>query len=160
MRRSTIILTSVLAVMVLLAGVFWMGGTLSARMEAVTAGAADYPEAFESIKSVVEAGAAPQELGEPLPEEASLCRLEDVTLSLYNPGLISAEWVSVTVEAAPGDVAVYSLTGEGDTIPGRSTGTLNLKLIARSDAPDARTYRVEYYVFGVKRTLRVRRVES
>ena len=67
-----------------------------------------------------------------------------------------AEWVSVSVEGAPGDVAVYAVTGEGDTVPGRSTGSVNLKIVSRSDGSRERVYHVEYYVFGMRRRVSVR----
>ena len=155
MHKSTMALGGALILLTLTAVLFLAGGTLSARMERVTANAADYPSAFAAIREVVDSGGAPQSLGESLPEDPARCRLEDVTLSLYNPGLVSAEWVSVTVQPLPGDVAVYSVTGEGDTVPARSTGTVNLKLVSASGAGEIRTYIIEYYVFGMKRTVRL-----
>ena len=156
MHRSTMALAGVLGFLTLLAILFLVGGTLSARVEAATAGAAEYPEAWAAVRDELSVGGAPQVFGEALPEDAAACRLEDVTLWLYNPGLISAEWVSVSVEGAPGDVAVYAVTGEGDTVPGRSTGSVNLKIVSRSDGSRERVYHVEYYVFGMRRRVSVR----
>ena len=156
MHKSTLALGVILIFLMVSAALFLAGGTLSGHLEKTTAVASDYPEAYKQISEVVSSGGAPQLLGEPLPEDPALCRLEDVTLSIYNPGLISAEWVSAKAVAGPGDVAVYSVTGEGDAIPGRSTGIMNLKLIAKTEAAQERVYRLEYYVFGMKRHVEIR----
>lgn len=153
MRKSTIILISVFALLLLCAALFLLGGTLSAEVSAVTAPADKYPRAFASIQQILRSDAAPQRFSDALPADAAACRLEDVTLTLTNHGLMDAEWVSVSVEPAPGDIAVYSITGEGDTIPARGRGTVNLKLIASASETGARTYRIEYYVYGMKRVI-------
>ena len=156
MQRSTIALASVLALLAVLAVAFLWGGTLSARVEAATALASDYPEAYTAVRDELTVGGAPQLFSRPLPDDPALCRLEDVTLTLYNPGLIAAEWVSVSVEGADGDVAVYAVTGEGDTVYARSAGTLNLKIVACADGQRDRVYHVEYYVFGMRRRVSAR----
>lgn len=155
MRKSTMILGTVFLIMAMLAALFLAGGTLSAKVETMTAIASDYPKAYASIKNVLAAG-APQEFSEALPEDPSDCRLEDVTITLSNRGLFPAEWISVNVEGAPGDVAVYSITGEGSNIPGRSVGTVNLKLVSLAEAAWPRVYHIQYYVFGMKRSIDVR----
>ena len=155
MHKSTLALGVILNFLMVSAALFLAGGTLSGHLEKTTAVASEYPEAYKQISEVVFSGGAPQLLSEPLPEDPALCRLEDVTLSIYNPGLISAEWISVKAIGGPGDVAVYSVTGEGDSIPGRSTGIMNLKLISKTDAAPERAYRLEYYVFGMKRHVNV-----
>jgi len=155
MPKSTLVLGIVFALLVTLAGLFLLGGTLSAQVEAVTASASDYPAALESIRAIVEGGQAPQYFDEPLPADAAQCQLENVTITLSNRGLIDAEWLSVTVDGAPGDIAVYSISGESDTVAARTLGTLNLKLISLKSGAGSRVYHVEYYVYGMKRTLAV-----
>ncbi|GEM_PF-2209814 len=156
MARSTMILGAVLAVMVLCGAVFLLGGGLSARLDVMTAGAAEFPKAYQSIRDIVASDAAPQRFDAPLPDDPAACRLEDVTITLYNRGLIDAEWVSVSVEGAQGDIAVYSVSGEGDTIPARGSGIVNLKLISHAGGGTDRAYRVQYYVYGMKREIVVR----
>ena len=156
MHRSTIALASALALLALLAVAFLAGGTLSARVEAATALASDYPEAFAAVREQLAVGGAPQTFAQPLPDDPALCRLEDVRIALYNPGLVPAEWVSVSVEGAAGDVAVYAVAGEGDTVYARSAGSVNLKIVSRSDGGRDRTYWVEYYVFGLRRRIAAR----
>ena len=56
-------------------------------------------------------------------------------------------------DAQPGDIAVYSLTGEGSDVPARGTGQVNLKLITTAKDVDGRGVALEYYVHGMKRTL-------
>ena len=152
MRKSTLMLGTLLAL--LLAGgiVFLAGGTLSGSVSVASADAAAYPRAYEAIAEVLASGGAAQRFSEPLPEPES-CRLEVVTLNLHNPGLVSAEWLSVSVDGAAGDVAVYSVEGEGGNISGRGDGSLTLKIVARADGAGDRRYEVQYYVFGMKRTL-------
>ena len=54
-----------------------------------------------------------------------------------------------------GDVAVYSLTGEGSSIPALSTGQVNLKLITSVSESVPREITIRYYVFGMQRTVRI-----
>ena len=156
MGKSTMILGAVLALLVMAAGLFLMGGTLSAKLDVMTATGSDYPKAYASIVRIVESDTAVQRFSEPLPADPAGCRLEDVTITLNNRGLFDAEWVSVSVDGAPGDIAVYSIAGEGGTIPARGTGTVNLKLVSNAGGTGTRTYRLQYYVYGMKRTISVR----
>lgn len=160
MRRSTALLASILLILVALAALFLIGGTLSARVSAVTAGAEAHPQAFESIQRVLAAGAEPQRFAEGLSGEAADYRLEDVTIHLANRGLVAAEWLYVEAEGAPGDIAVYSVTGEGGGVAARSSGSVNLKLISRKGVSGERVYHIQYYVYGMKRTVDVRQAVS
>lgn len=153
MRKSTLML-AVLFVLLLMCGILFLaGGTLSGSVSVAATSASEYPQAFESIGQVLASGGTAQRFSEAMPANAEDCRLEVVTLSLHNPGLVSAEWLSVSVEGAAGDVAVYSVDGEGDTVPGRGDGSLTLKIVARADGAGDRRYQVQYYVFGMKRSL-------
>ena len=122
-----------------------------------TANAADYPEAYGSIRSLLESGSAPQTFeGAALGEEAARYTLVDVNLRLTNRGLFPAEWLDIRAEAAQGDIAVYALTGEGSDVPARDSATVNLKLITTAPADAMRDIRIQYYVYGMKRTITVR----
>ena len=68
MRKSTMILGSVFLVMAMLTALFLTGGTLSARLDVMTASAAEYPKAYASILSVLSTG-APQLFANALPED-------------------------------------------------------------------------------------------
>ena len=155
MRKSTMILGSVFLIMAMLCVLFLVGGTLSANVDVMTANAAEYPKAYASIQSVLQSG-APQLFSEELPDDPAQCRLEDVTITLSNRGLFPAEWISVNVEGAPWDVAVYSITGEGNTVAGRSVGTVNLKLVSLAGSGWPRVYHIQYNVFGMKRSIDVK----
>lgn len=159
MHKSTMILGTVFLLLAMLTALFLAGGTLSASVDVMTANGAEYPKAYAQIQGVLASG-APQVLFQPLPEDPAACRLEDVTITLKNRGLIPAEWISVNVAGAPGDVAVYSVTGEGSSVGGRSVGTVNLKLVSLANADPARTYNIQYYVFGMKRSIRVAAIDS
>ena len=156
MKRLTSILFITLLVLAAFAFLFLAGGTLKAELSPVSAAATEYPQVFESIRVVLESGAAPQVFAEGVPDAPDGLRLEDVTITLSNRGIFDAEWVSVEVAPAPGDLAVYSLSGEGSTIRARTIGTINLKLLSRMDVSGPRTYRVQYYIYGTKRTVTLR----
>ena len=154
MRKSTMILGTVFLILAMAAALFLVGGALSAKVDVMTASGAEYPKAFASIQGVLQTG-APQLFSNPLPEDPAACRLEDVTITLSNRGLFPAEWISVSVDGAPGDIAVYSITGEGSTVYGRSAGTVNLKLVSLAAQSGSRAYRIQYYVYGMKRHIDV-----
>ena len=156
MRKLTVLLSFILLLMLAFAGYFYAGGTLRAQPYVQTAAAADYPEAFAYIRSLIASGAAIQVFDDtPLAEDPSLYTLADITVSLSNRGLFPAEWLDVRANAAPGDIAVYALTGEGGNVDARGAAQVNLKLIttARADAP--RSIAIQYYVHGMKREITV-----
>lgn len=157
MKKLTLLLCVVLVVLLGLAMVFYVGGTLSARPSAHAASAADYPEAYGAIRGVLASGAAPQLFADPaLPESPDGYTLVDITIDLYNRGLFRAEWLDVTVAGAPGDVAVYSLSGEAGDIDARGAGQINAKLITAAAADAARSFEIQYYVYGMKRSITVK----
>lgn len=155
MKKSTAILGGVLLLMLTFAALFTIGGMLTGKVHTAEANAGDYPRPWAAIRALYAADEMPQRFGTALPEDASACRLEDVTITLYNRGFFDAEWVSVSVEGAAGDIAVYSITGEGGTVAARSYADLNLKLIARADERGIRRYRIQYYVYGMRQEITV-----
>ena len=143
----------ILVLILAFCGFFYTGGTLQAQVSSITASAAEYPDAFSSIRSVIATGTAPQVFtADPLdsPENYSLV---DVSISLTNRGIFDAEWLNIQAEGITGDVAVYSLSGDGSDIPARSTGQVNLKLITRAPAESLRNLSIQYYVYGISRTI-------
>lgn len=155
MKKLNIFLLVVLVLLAALAVWFYVGSNLGAEVHTVTAAAADHPDAFASIRSVLSSGSAPQQFAGGVPESADGCTLADITITLTNAGLFPAEWVDVAVTGLPGDIAVYSLTGEGSDVPGRGTGRINLKLITTEAAGTPHTITLRYYVYGLPRTLTV-----
>ena len=154
MRKLTAALSILLVILLGFAAWFYLGGTLRSEVAAQSAPAADYPEAFGAVRALIEAGAAPQILsGGGLSEDPSPYTLVDINVTLTNRGLFPAEWLHIRAEGAPGDVAVYAVTGEGTDIAARDSGTVNLKLVttAASDAP--RSIVIQYYVHGMKREI-------
>ena len=152
MKKLNVFLLIVLLLMIAFDVYFFAGGALRVESSVITA---EHAEAFASIRSVLSSNAAPQRFADALPESAEGLTLVDVTLTLTNPGLFPAEWLDLTVSPADGDVAVYSLTGEGGDVPGRSTATVNLKLLTAAGSA-SRTVSIQYYVFGLTRTVTVR----
>ena len=59
------------------------------------------------------------------------------------------------VEGVAGDIAVYSLTGQGTDVSARSSAQINLKIITRAPAGTARAAIISYYVYGMQRTVEV-----
>ena len=155
MKKRTIILAVIFALLALSLSVYFIGGTLSARVQVITAPASDYPEAYKSIVNVIESGSAPAYFAQEDLSDISRYTLMDITIHLTNPGFFPAEWLDITTGGVPGDIAVYSLTGAGSTIDARSGGQVNLKLITSANAGTPRAYTIDYYVLGMKRSVRV-----
>lgn len=155
MKKLNVFLLIVLLVLIALTVWILAGSHLSTEANIITASAAEHPDAFASIQNVLASGSAPQQFTGDLPQSADGCTLVDVTVTLTNSGLLPAEWLDAAMIAQPGDIAVYSLTGEGTDIPGRSTGQINLKLITTESANTPHTITLRYYVFGMLRTLTV-----
>ena len=157
MRKLTALLVVILVLLAGFAAWFYMGGTLRAQVSAQTARAADYPEAYGAIRSLLASHSAPQAFMDPsLPEDPSGFTLVDVNVTLTNRGLFPAEWLDIRAEAADGDIAVYALTGEGSDVPARDSATVNLKLITTAPTDARRSIRVQYYVHGMKREITAR----
>lgn len=157
MKKLTLLLSVVLVVLLGIVMVFYVGGTLSARPSVHSAAAADYPEAYKSIRGVLDSGAAPQVFdGAALPESPDGVSLVDVTIDLNNRGLFPAEWLDARAVPVPGDIAVYSLSGVGSDVDARGVGQANLKLVTTADPAVQRFFEVQYYVYGMKRSLTVR----
>ena len=156
MKKLTLLLSLVLILLLGLAVYFFIGGTLSARPSVQTASAADYPEVFNSVRGLVESGAVSQLLDTaPLGDDPSRYTLVDITIDLFNRGMFAAEWLDIRVEGVPGDVAVYSLTGEGSDIEARGSGQVNLKLITAAAPDTPHRCVIQYYIYGMKRTIAV-----
>lgn len=155
MRALNIFLTIVFVILLAFVGLFFWGGTLDVQTNVMTAPAADHPDAFASIQSILSANAAPVRWCGDVPASADGVTLVDMTLTLTNNGFLPAEWLDVEIAPANGDIAVYSLSGETADVPARSAGQLNLKLITRADSNTQRTVTVSYYVYGMKRTVEV-----
>ena len=153
MKKLNFFLLIVLLVLIALTVWILAGSHLSAEAHIITASAAEHPDAFASIQNVLASGSAPQQFTGDLPQSADGCTLVDVTVTLTNSGLLPAEWLDAAVIAQPGDIAVYSLTGEGTDIPGRSTGQINLKLITTAAPGIQRTVEIHYYIFGMLRSI-------
>lgn len=134
---------------------FYSGGTLLAQVSSLNADAAEYPDAFESIRSILSTDTAPQTFSGDTLDDASNFRLVDVNISLTNRGIFDAEWLNIQLSPAVGDVAVYSISGNGTDVAARSTGQINLKLITRAPADSRRSVSIQYYVYGISRTIKV-----
>lgn len=156
LKKLALVLAVILALMLGFAALFYYGGELEAEAHVAVARAADHPEAFEAVRAIVENGAAPQTFdGAPL-GDVSRYLLVDVNIDLGNRGFFPVEWLDLRVEPAAGDVAVYSLAGEGGSIAPRTLDRVNLKLITAAAPDAARAVRIQYYVYGMKREIEVR----
>lgn len=143
----------ILVLILAFCGFFYTGGTLQAQVSSISASAAEYPDAFSSIRSVIATGTAPQVFTADALDSPENYSLVDVSITLTNRGVFDAEWLNIQVEGITGDVAVYSLTGDGSDVAARSTGQVNLKLITRAPAQSLRNISIQYYVYGISRTI-------
>ena len=155
MRPITFILSMILVLMLAFGIYCYVGSNLQANVSCISASAADYPEAFESICAIIERDAAPQSFSDETLGDASAYSLVDISVTLRNRGLFAAEWLNIQFAGAAGDIAVYSLTGDGTDVAARSTSQINLKLITRADQQTARTLTIQYYVYGISRTIQI-----
>ena len=155
MKPITAILSLILALMLAFCAFFYVGSTLQASATCISANAAEYPEAFESIRSIIERDAAPQRFSTDPLDDAANYTLVDVTVSLRNRGLFDAEWLNIQLTGVTGDIAVYSLTGDGSDVAARSAGQVNLKLITRAGQQATRSLSIQYYVYGISRTINI-----
>ena len=153
MRPATFLFTMILVLILAFCGFFYTGGTLQAQVSSISASAAEYPDAFSSIRSVIATGTAPQVFTADALDSPENYSLVDVSITLTNRGVFDAEWLNIQVEGITGDVAVYSLTGDGSDVAARSTGQVNLKLITRAPAQSLRNISIQYYVYGISRTI-------
>lgn len=152
MKKVNVFLTVVLVVMLAFIAYFIVSGTLRPQAAIAAAPAMDHLDVCESIQNIIDSGTAPQQF-QPLPATPEGCTLEDVTITLTNPGMFAAEWIDITVEPAEGDIAVYSVTGETSSLRPRSSGQVNLKLLTTAPEGTTRTVRLSYYVFGMPREI-------
>ena len=154
MKKLNILLMIILILLLAFVAYFFIGGTLHAQAYVATAPASDYPDVCKSITSIVNSGAAPQQFTE-LPSSPDGCTLADITISITNPGLFDAEWIDIIVTPAEGDIAVYSMTGETTDLAARTAGQLNLKLVTSAPAGTTRSIKLNYYEFGMLRSVTV-----
>lgn len=156
MKPLNVFLSLLLVLALGFIGFFFFAGELDPTVTRITARADEHPEAFASIRNVVLSDAAPQVFSYEEIKGAGNYGLVDVNISLANRGLFPAEWLNITVNGAPGDVAVYSLTGQGSDVPARSASSINFKLISRASEDAPRSATIQYYVFGISRTITVK----
>jgi len=155
LKPATVIFSLILILILAFCAFFYTGGTLQAQAGSLTASAAEYPEAFNSIRSIVSTGTAAQVFSGDALDDPANYSLVDVNISLTNRGIFDAEWLNIQMQGVTGDIAVYSLSGDGTDVGARSTGQVNLKLITRAPAGSRRSVSIQYYVYGISRTIKV-----
>jgi len=154
MRRFPTFLCTVFCLCALFTIYFFLGGTLVGDAAIMSAPASEYPEAFSVIDRMVQQGACPQATGTEALGDSSAYTLIDCSLDLSNWGIFDAQWLEIELIGAPGDTAVYSITGYGDDIGRFSTGNVNLKIITTTpDSP--RSIRIGYYILSMHRHITI-----
>ncbi len=156
MRALTVILCVLLALVIAFGAWFFVTGTLDVQVTRVTAPASDYPEAFASIRDVLISGGAQAvySMGESL-ENAADYTLMDVNIQMTNRSLFDAEWLNIELIPIGGDVALYSLTGNTADVPAKGMQSANLKLVTRAEESGTHTLVIQYYVFGISRSVKI-----
>ena len=155
MRTLTVFLSLILILMLSFCAFFYAGGTLHAEVSCITAPASEYPEAFSAVQEVLASGSAPILFSGAGLDDAESLTLLDVNIYLTNRGIFDAEWLNVQAGSVDGDIAVYSLTGDGSDVAARGTGQINLKYVTRAAADAPRSITIQYYVYGISRTIEV-----
>ena len=155
MRTLTLLLSLILILILSFCAFFYVGGTLRAEVSCIAASASEYPEAFFAVKDVLAAGNAPIRFTDDNLDDAASCSLLDVNILLTNRGIFAAEWLNIQPVGVEGDIAVYSLTGDGTDVPARSAGQVNLKYVTRAGSDVPRKLLIQYYVYGISRTIEV-----
>ena len=153
MRPATTVFSLILVLILAFCAFFYTGGTLQANVSSISASAAEYPDAFASIQNVVSSGTAPQIFSGDVLDDPANYSLVDISIALSNRGIFDAEWLNVQVTGTTGDIAVYSLSGDGTDVAARSSGDVNLKLITRAPENAVRSISIQYYVYGISRTI-------
>ena len=153
MRTLTVFLSLILILMLSFCAFFYTGSTLRAEVSCITAPAAEYPETFDAVRQVLASGSAPILLSNEALDDATAYSLVDVNIILTNRGIFAAEWLNIQTQGTDGDIAVYSLTGDGSDVPARSTGQVNLKFVTRATNSAPRSLTIQYYVYGISRTI-------
>lgn len=155
MKPINVLLSLLLVLALAFLGFFFYASSLEPSVSRITARANEHIEAFSSIRNVILSDAAPQVFSREDIGTAEGYSLVDVNITLRNKGIFDAEWLNITVNGTNGDVAVYSLTGQGSDVPARSASTVNFKLITRAGDNAPRSATIQYYVFGMSRTIKV-----
>ncbi len=89
MKGFTVFLSLILIAMIGFCVFFYVGGTLDVQMGSISANAAEYPDAFNSIRNVIASGSAPQIFsGDPLDDPKNYTLL-DINLTLTNRGILT-----------------------------------------------------------------------
>lgn len=158
MKAVSIILSLILFLMLAFGAFFFAGSTLQTQVSCIRAEASQYPDAFDSIRSIVSSGSAPRQFVADDLSDPTGYALLDVNITLTNRGIFDAEWLNIQVEPAEGDIAVYSLSGDSADVPARSAGQINLKLVTRAPQNSVRTVTIQYYVYGISRTVKITNV--
>ena len=156
MRTLTVFLSLILILMLAFCAFFYAGSTLRAEVSCISAPAADYPDAFASVQQVIAGNSAPITFSGASLDDPSALSLVDVNIILTNRGIFDAEWLNIQPRGVEGDIAVYSLTGDGTDVPARSTGQVNLKFVTRAAANVPRSLTIQYYVYGISRTIELK----
>lgn len=155
MKPLNVFLALLLVLALVFLGFFYFGGQLQPSVSRISAQASEHLDAFASIRSVILSDAAPQVFSSERLDGPEGYQLIDVNLTLTNRGIFDAEWLNISVHGAAGDVAVYSLSGQGADVAARSASAVNFKLITRASADTPRSATVQYYVFGMSRSIEI-----
>ena len=135
MKALTVFLCLLLSIVIAFGAWFMITGTLDAQVSRVTA-------------------QATYSTGDSLENPADYT-LMDVNIQLTNRSLFDAEWLNIELTPISGDVALYSLTGQCADVPAKGMQSINLKLVTRTGADSTHTAKIQYYVFGVSRSIQV-----
>lgn len=124
------------------------------------AAAFERPEEFAALQTAMDHEAL---LGTPyadeLPGSSMDYNFRTYTIRLRNPGLIAAEMVEIQPTPVNGDILSYTTLDAAQvnanrTVPARGEANLWTVVLssAQDTAPAQRTFRITYYLWGMKKT--------
>lgn len=155
MKRLNIILAAVLVSILIFFIIFHSCGTLKYDVTGVAANASDHPEVYSGVCDILSNGTAPQYFTNEVPKDGNGLYLVATTIELKNSGFCNAEWIEVTAYPASGDIAVYSISGNGTDVEAGGSNTLTLKILTRTPE-EARSGEITYYIMGVRRKIKIK----
>ena len=144
MKKLAKFLGIITAIFVLLTLLYIFSSNLPYTVQMNVLDAADREEKFNTISAQVAEGK--YEGVDSLGDISEYCFI-DVSVGLKNISPFKAEWITLSVNSAAGDVLLLSDEAGPCDISAFSNGTVSLTILTR-DASVIRSGRVEYYIFG------------
>ena len=148
MRVLKAALTAAVICAALLTGYLIYGAQAELSGTVETAPAQEHADVFDSVARAVQRGTVAQALTQESLDGAENYTLVSIKVRVKNRGLLPMEWMTCAYEAAPGDIAVYSITELPMDVPARSERTFFVRVIRHNGDVQTGKLVMTYYVAG------------